>query len=266
MIKGLWSVVKAATKGHLLLYLRIHLLPPRELDGREFITGLVPVLSLKRLPSLTTSKTQPPQGNRQPDIESLQLKISTQSHLIIHQQTIVLRLPTQFIIQRYSSANKNLAVLRRNRSDPLSRAMGWIGELRAGSRSAGYERFGTGNLAPLAVLVPIPRPATHSNGVSNQHPHCTVNIWMYHVGSHWIAVKIYTGQQVNSQTSVSTFFRHVTEVMHWNDVLVTCYLYINKQLYTYIYIYIYIYFRDINNHLLHYTFILTGEIKTKALH
>ena len=32
---------------------------------------------------------------------------------------------------------------------------------RAGSRSAGYERFGTGNLAPLAVLVPIPKPATH---------------------------------------------------------------------------------------------------------
>ena len=31
-------------------------------------------------------------------------------------------------------------------------------------------------------------------------------------------------------------------------------------------IYIYIYFRDINIHLLHYTFILTGEIKNKALH
>ena len=103
----------------------------------------------------------------------------------------------------YSSANKIFAVLRRNRSDPLSRAMGCIGELRAGSRSAGYERFGTGNLAPLAVLVPIPKPATHSKGVSNQHPHCTVNIWMYHVGSHWMAVKIYTGQQVNSQISVS---------------------------------------------------------------
>ena len=103
----------------------------------------------------------------------------------------------------YSSANKIFAVLRRTRSDPLSRAMGCIGELRAGSRSAGYERFGTGNLAPLAVLVPIPKPATHSKGVSNQHPHCTVNIWMYHVGSHWMAVKIYTGQQVNSQISVS---------------------------------------------------------------
>ena len=63
--------------------------------------------------------------------------------------------------RRYSSANKIFAVLRRNRSDPLSRAMGCIGELRAGSRSAGYERFGTGNLAPLAVLVPIPKPATH---------------------------------------------------------------------------------------------------------
>ena len=115
--------------------------------------------------------------------------------------------------------------------------MGCIGELRAGSRSAGYERFGTGNLAPLAVLVPIPKPATHSKGASNQHPHCTVYIWMYHVGSHWIAVKICTGQQVNSQTSFSYFFRHVTEVMHWNDVLVNCYLYINKQLYTYVYIF-----------------------------
>ena len=133
----------------------------------------------------------------------------------------------------YSSANKKFAVLRRNRSDPLSRAMGrlvplpaaipssdetcivdptgvqcyamgCIGELRAGSRSAGYERFGTGNLAPLAILVPIPKPATHSKGASNQHPHCTVYIWMYRVGSHWIAVKIHvcTGQQVNYQTSL----------------------------------------------------------------
>ena len=74
MIWGLWSVGKAATKGHLLLYLVIHLLPPRELDGREFITGLVPMLSVKRLPSLTTSKTQPPQGTRQPGMESLQLR------------------------------------------------------------------------------------------------------------------------------------------------------------------------------------------------
>ena len=39
----------------------------------------------------------------------------------------------------YSSANKIFAVLRRNRSDPLSRAMGCVGELRAGSRSAGYK-------------------------------------------------------------------------------------------------------------------------------
>ena len=84
----------------------------------------------------------------------------------------------------YSSANKFFAVLRRNRSDPLSRAMGCIGELRAGSHSAGYERFGTGNVAPLAVLVPIPKPATHSKGASNQHPHCNVYIWMYHLGSH----------------------------------------------------------------------------------
>ena len=50
----------------------------------------------------------------------------------------------------------------------------------------------------------------------------------------------------------------MTEVMHWNDVLVTCYLYINIYIYN-----IHIYFRDINNHLLHYTFILTGKIKTK---
>ena len=55
-------------------------------------------------------------------------------------------------IHTHSSANKFFAVLRRNRSDPLSRAMGCIGDLRASSRSAGYERFGTGNLAPLAVL------------------------------------------------------------------------------------------------------------------
>ena len=42
------------------------------------------------------------------------------------------------------------------------------------------------------------------------------------------------------------------EVMHWNDILV----YINTELY----------FRDINNHLFHYTFVFTGEIKTKSLH
>ena len=132
----------------------------------------------------------------------------------------------------YSSANKIFAVLRRNRSDPLSRAMGCVGELRAGSLSAGHERFGTGNLTPLAVLVPIPKPATHSRGDSNQRPHCTVYIWMYYVGSHWITVKIRTGQHINYQTSLSYFFRHVTEVMLWNDVLVTCCLYINKQLCT----------------------------------
>ena len=79
----------------------------------------------------------------------------------------------------YSIANKKFAVLRRNRSDPLSRAMGCIGELRAGSRSAGYQRFGTGNLAPLAALVPIPKSATHSKGASNQYPHCTVYICIY---------------------------------------------------------------------------------------
>ena len=159
----------------------------------------------------------------------------------------------------YSSANKIFAVLRRNRSDPLSRAMGCVGELRAGSRSAGYERFGTGDLAPLAVLVPIPKPATHSKGASNQHPHCTVYIWMYHVRSPWIAVKICTGQQVNSQTSFSYFFRHVTEAMHWNDVLVTCYLYINKQLYIYI-------FPWYKQPLASLHFYLNWWNKTKALH
>ena len=61
----------------------------------------------------------------------------------------------------YRSANKNFAVLRRNRSAPPSGALGCIGELQAGSRSAGYERFGTGNLTPLAVLVPIYKPAAH---------------------------------------------------------------------------------------------------------
>ena len=106
----------------------------------------------------------------------------------------------------YSSANKIFAVLRRNRSDPLSRAMGCIGELPAGSRSAGYERFGTGNLAPLAVLVPIPKPATHSKGVSNQHPHCTVYIWMYHVGSQWLAVKICTRNKWILKLQFHNFF------------------------------------------------------------
>ena len=91
----------------------------------------------------------------------------------------------------YSIANKNFAVLRRNRSDPLSRAMGCIGELRAGSRSAGYQRFGTGNLAPLAALVPIPKSATHSKGASNQYPHCTMYcIYMYI----YIYIYIYTVQ------------------------------------------------------------------------
>ena len=126
------------------------------------------------------------------------------SHLVLKSSLAnVLKPSVKSWMEMYSSANKIFAVLRRNRSDPLSRAMGCIGELRAGSRSAGYERFDTVNLAPLAVLVPIPKPATHSKGVSNQHPHCTVYIWMYHMGSHWIAVKICTGQQVNSQTSVS---------------------------------------------------------------
>ena len=42
-----------------------------------------------------------------------------------------------WITEMYSSANKIFAVLWRNHSEPLSRAMGCIGELRAGSRSAG---------------------------------------------------------------------------------------------------------------------------------
>ena len=100
MIQGIWSVVKAANKGHLWLYLVIHLLPPRQLDGKEFITGLVPVLSVKRFPSLTTSKTQPPQGTRQPGIESLQLrKYQTNPTWKFINKNIVLRLPTQCTIQ-----------------------------------------------------------------------------------------------------------------------------------------------------------------------
>ena len=141
--------------------------------------------------------------------------------------------------------------------------MGCIGELRAGSRSAGYERFGTGNLAPLAVLVPIPKPATHL-----REPATSILIVLYTFECiMWVATESlwrYEGNKWILKLQFHIFFRHVTEVMHWNDVLVTCYLYINKQLY--IYIYIHIYFRDINNHLLHYTFILTGEIKTKALY
>ena len=112
------------------------------------------------------------------------------------------------------------------------------GAVPAGSRSAVYEWFGTGKLTPLAVLVPISKPATHTRGESNQHPRCTVYILMCYVGSHWITVKIRTGQQVNSRTSLSYYFRHVTEVMHWNGVLVTCtciYIYINTELYTYIF-------------------------------
>ena len=156
----------------------------------------------------------------------------------------------------YSSANKIFDVLRRNRSNPLSRAMGCIGELRAG-----YERFGTGNLAPLAVLVPIPKPATYSNSL--REPATSILIVLYTFECiMWVATEsLWRYVQATSEFSnfIFIFFRHVTEVMHWNDVLVTCYLYTNKQLY----IYIYIYFRDINNHLLHYTFILTDEKKKK---
>ena len=55
----------------------------------------------------------------------------------------------------------------------------------------------------------------------------TESLWRYVQGNKWI-LKLH----------FYTFFRHVTEVMHWKDVLVTCYLNINKQLYTYMYIYI----------------------------
>ena len=137
----------------------------------------------------------------------------------------------------YSSANKIFAVLRRNRSDPLSRAMGCIGELRAGSRSAGYERFGTGNLAPLAVLVPFPKPAAHSKGVGNQHHHCTVYIWMYHVGSHWIAVKICTSE-------FSNFSFIIFSPCDWSDALkrrISYMLSIYKQTAIYIYIHVYVF-------------------------
>ena len=136
----------------------------------------------------------------------------------------------------YSSANKISAVLQRNRSDPLSRAMGCIGELRAGSRSAEYERFGTENLAPLTVLVPIPKPATHSKGASNQHPHCAVYIWMCHVGSHWMAVKICTGQQVKFLNFIFMIF----SPCDWSDALkrrISYMISIYKQTAIYIYIF-----------------------------
>ena len=132
----------------------------------------------------------------------------------------------------YSSANKNFAVLRRNRSDPLSRAMGCIGELRAGSRSARYERFGTGNLAPLAVLVPIPKPATHSKGVSNQHPHCTVYIWMYQPLNR---CEICTGT-----SKFSNFIIIIFSPCDWSDALkrrISYMLSIYKQTAIYIYIF-----------------------------
>ena len=79
----------------------------------------------------------------------------------------------------YSNANKIFAVLRCNCWAPLSGAMGCIGELRAGSHSAGYEWFGMGNITLLALLVPITKPATHSRGHSNQQPHCTFECIMW---------------------------------------------------------------------------------------
>ena len=141
----------------------------------------------------------------------------------------------------YSSANKIFAVLRRNHSDPLSRAMGCIGELRTSSRSAGYERFGTGNIAPLVVLVPIPKPPTHSKGASNQHPHCTVYISMYHVGSHWIAVRYVQGNKW-----ILKLHCHNFSPCDWSDALkrrnsYMLSLYKQTAIHTHIYIYIYLY-------------------------
>ena len=110
--------------------------------------------------------------------------------------------------------------------------------------------------SPSPSLQPILRESATSILIALYTFECimwvaTESLWRYVQGNKWI-LKLH----------FHNFFRHVTEAMHWNDVLVTCYLYINKQPYTYIYIY----FRDINNHLLHYIFILTVEIKTKALH
>ena len=51
----------------------------------------------------------------------------------------------------------------------------------------------------------------------------------------------------------------------WSDALKRLISYM-LSIYKQTAIYIYIYIRDINNHLLHYTSILTGEIKTKTLH
>ena len=74
-------------------------------------------------------------------------------------------------------------------------------------------------------------------------------LWKYVQGNKWI-LKLHF---------------HNFSPCDWSDALkrrISYMLFIYKQTA----IYIYIYFRDINNHLLHYTFILTGEIKTKALH
>ena len=63
----------------------------------------------------------------------------------------------------------------------------------------------------------------------------------------------------------SNFIFIIFSPCNWSDALKRRISY-TLSIYKQTAIYIYIYFRDINNHLLHYTFILTGEIKTKASH
>ena len=82
----------------------------------------------------------------------------------------------------------------------------------------------------------------------------------------WVATES-LWRYVHATSEFSNFSFIIFSPCDWSDALkrrISYMLSIYKQ--TAIYICIYIYFRDINNHLLHYTFILTGEIKTKALH
>ena len=86
----------------------------------------------------------------------------------------------------------------------------------------------------------------------------------------WVATES-LWRYVHATSEFSNFSFIIFSPCDWSDALkrrISYMLSICKQtaIYICIHVYIYIYFHDLNNQLLHYTFILTGEIKTKALH
>ena len=157
---------------------------------------------------------------------------------------------------QYSSANKFFAVLWRNRSAALWGVSGSYGQAPTQQGMSGLVRH------PHLWLYSSPSPSLQP---ILKEPATSILIVLYTFECiMWVATE--SLWRYNRATSeFSNFIFIIFSPCDWSDALKRRISYM-LSIYKHKQTAIYIYFCDINNHLLHYTFILTGEIKTKALH